>query len=226
MANPITGLPAGLEALSSSRLQQDKKADKSLGQDAFLELMMTQLKNQDPTSPMQSGEFLSQMAQFGTVSGIGELQKSFASLATSLQSNQALQASTMVGRQVEIESAKLKLGGSGDAPFAFELPVAAGGVRVDIQDFAGQTVRSLNLGPTGAGTHDLAWDGLDAQGQRLPAGTYTLKTGALINGDMQAAPTLVRAAVESVSLPRNGQPPVLNVAGHGAMNLDAIRRVM
>jgi flagellar basal-body rod modification protein FlgD len=226
LASSVNGVNQGLEALSSGRLQQDKKADKTLGQDAFLELMMAQLKNQDPTSPMQSGEFISQMAQFGTVSGIGELQKSFASLATSLQSNQALQASTMVGRQVEVEGRNLSLGASGPAPFAFELPAAAGGVRIDVLDAAGQTVRTLNLGATAAGTHDVEWDGLDAQGQRLPAGNYAVKAGALVDGGLQAATTLVRASVESVSLPRNGQPPVLNVAGHGAMNLDAIRRVM
>lgn len=226
MANPVNGVNQGLDALSSTRLQKDKTADKTLGQDAFLELMMAQLKNQDPTSPMQSGEFISQMAQFGTVSGIGELQKSFASLATSLQSNQALQASTMVGREVQIEGAAVRLDATGGVPFAFELPTAAGGVRVDLLDAAGQTVRTLQLGATGAGTHDLEWDGLDAAGQRLPPGSYTVKAGAFVDGELQAATTLVRASVESVSLPRNGQPPVLNIAGHGAMNLDAIRRVM
>jgi flagellar basal-body rod modification protein FlgD len=226
MTGQVNGSGQALEALGSSRLQKDKKPDKALGQDAFLELMMAQLKNQDPTSPMQSGEFISQMAQFGTVSGIGELQKSFASLATSLQSNQALQASTMVGRQVEVEGNKLQLGVSGGAPFAFELPAAAGGVRLDILDSAGQTVRTLQLGPTAKGSHDVAWDGLGTQGQRLPAGVYTVKAAAQVGGGLQAATTLVRASVESVSLPRNGQPPVLNVAGHGPLNLEAIRRVM
>ena len=216
----------GIDSLSASRLEQTKKADKSLGQDAFLELMITQLKNQDPSNPMQNGEFLSQMAQFGTVSGISDLQKSFASLATSLQSNQALQASTMVGRDVEIESAKLKLLDGQDAKFGFELPAPATAVQVTIQDDAGATVRTLRRGQTAAGTHDASWDGLNEKGERVKAGNYTVKVDAAIDNQKQAATTLVRAAVESVSLPRNGQQPTLNLADHGAVNLDAIRRVM
>lgn len=216
----------GIDALSAARLEKDKKADKSLGQDAFLELMITQLKNQDPTNPMQNGEFLSQMAQFGTVNGINQLQKSFASLATALQSSQALQASTMVGRQVEIESSKLKLADGGSTPFAFELAAPASAVQVTIQDEAGVTVRAFGLGQTAAGTHDLSWDGLDAQGNRLRAGTYTVKVDAAIDNEKQAATTLVRATVESVSLPRNGQQPSLNLADYGALGMDAVRRVM
>jgi len=219
---PITGI----DALSAARLDKDKKADKSLGQDAFLELMITQLKNQDPTNPMQNGEFLSQMAQFGTVSGINELQKSFTSLATALQSSQALQASTMVGRQVEIESAKLKLVDGSDAKFAFDLKAPAGAVRVTIQDAAGATVRTLGLGQTAAGTHDMSWDGLDAQGKRLAPGQYTVKVDAAIDNQTQAATTLVRATVDSVSLPRNGQQPTLNLADYGSLSMDAVRRVM
>lgn len=226
MANSITGLPGGVEGLSSNRLDKDKKADKTMGQDAFLELMITQLKNQDPSAPMENGEFLSQMAQFGTVSGINELQQSFASLASALQSNQALQASTMVGRQVEIESPKLKLVDGQNTPFAFEVPAPAGAVRISIQDDTGQTVRTKTLGQTAAGTHDEIWDGLNAAGERLPAGKYSVKVEAAIDNKTQALTSLVRADVESVSLPRNGMPPVLNLAEYGAVNMDAIRRVM
>ncbi len=216
----------GIDALSATRLEKDKKADKSLGQDAFLELMITQLKNQDPTNPMQNGEFLSQMAQFGTVSGINDLQKSFTSLASALQSSQALQASTMVGREVEIESSKLKLVDGRNAPFAFEIEAPASAVRVTIRDEAGATVRSLALGPAAAGTHDLSWDGLDAQGHRLKAGKYSVQVDATIDNEKQAATTFVRATVESVSLPRNGQQPSLNLTDYGALGMDAVRRVM
>jgi len=216
----------GIDALSATRLEKDKKTDKSLGQDAFLELMITQLKNQDPTNPMQNGEFLSQMAQFGTVSGINELQKSFTSLASALQSSQALQASTMVGREVEVESSKLKLVDDKTAPFAFELEAPASAVHVTIQDEAGATVRSYALGKTAAGTHDTSWDGLDAQGKRMKAGKYTVKVDATIDNEKQAATTLVRATVESVSLPRNGQQPALNLTDYGSLSMEAVRRVM
>ena len=60
-----------------------------LGQDAFLKLMTTQLKNQDPFEPMDNGEFLSQIAQFGTVTGIDDLKETFGDFANSMKSNQA-----------------------------------------------------------------------------------------------------------------------------------------
>lgn len=217
---------SGIDALAASRFEKEKKADKTLGQDAFLELMITQLKNQDPSSPMQNGEFLSQIAQFGTVSGINSLQQSFSSLASALQSSQALQASTMVGREVEIESSKLRLDDGRDTPFAFQLQTPANAVRVTLQDEAGATVRTLDFGRIPAGIHDLAWDGRDAQGNRLPAGTYTVRAEATVDGAKQAVTTLVRATVASVSLPRNGAQPTLNLADYGALGLDAVRRVM
>ena len=79
--------------------------------------MITQLKNQDPFKPMESGEFLGQLAQFGTVSGLQGLQTSFDWLATSLVSNQALQAASLVGRSALVESnvAPLTEGGKVDA---------------------------------------------------------------------------------------------------------------
>lgn len=225
MANSISGLN-GVDALNGSRQDQKDKKSKSLGEDAFLELMITQIKNQSPTNPADSGQFLSQLAEFSTVSGINDMQKSFASLATAMQSNQALQASTMVGRQVEIENSKLKLGATDKPSFGFELAAPAGGVSISIADATGQTVRTLKLGQTAAGSHDVTWDGLNAKGERLPAGTYTLKAEATIEGKTQAITTLVRAPVESVSLPRNGQQPTINIADYGSVNLDAIRRVL
>ena len=115
----------GSTALSSDRLKTEPK-DKSLGQDEFLELMMTQLQNQDPLNPAESGEFLSQIAQFGTVNGITELQQSFSTLASSLQSNQALQASTMVGRSVLVENNILQLGATGESNIASRFTTIGG----------------------------------------------------------------------------------------------------
>jgi len=222
----------GIDSLSASRLDKDKKAEKSLGQDAFLELMITQLKNQDPTNPMQNGEFLSQMAQFGTVSGINNLEKSFGALATSLQSNQALQASTMVGRTVQVESAKLRLPETGDKSFAVELAEPVRAMRITVKDDAGATVRTFNHGDLTktdrllkAGEHDITWDGLDADGKRAKPGIYTITAASIDEAGSTALTTLMNAPVESVSLPRNGQPPILNVADFGPMKLEDIRRV-
>ncbi len=225
MDNPLSVLPASLDATRLKERATVGERDK-VGQDQFLELMITQLKNQDPMKPMQNGEFLSQIAQFGTVSGITELQKSFGSLGSALQSSQALQASTMVGRKVLIEHDKLLVNGTDPTKFALDLPLEASRVRVSLQDSAGQQVRRLEFGTTAAGLTDVAWDGLNTDGSQAAAGAYTLKAEALIDGKIQALTTLVRAPVESVTLPRNGEAPVLNLSDYGAFKIDAIKRVL
>jgi flagellar basal-body rod modification protein FlgD len=179
--------------------QPNRTAAKELGQDQFLQLMIAQLKNQDPMKPMQNGEFLSQMAQFGTVNGIQELQKSFGTLASSLQSNQALMASSLVGRAVLVPGANLTYVGA-PAPAAADLPQAASDVRVTVTDASGQVIRQMTLGPQAAGTVKFSWDGLSDGGAAVAPGRYTLRVEALGGGQTSALKTFVAARVDSVSL--------------------------
>lgn len=188
-----------------------------LDQQAFLNLMVTQLKNQDPMKPMESGNFLSQIAQFGTVNGITGLQKSFASLSTSLQSSQALQASTMVGRDVTIPRDSFKFLPGENAPLSAVLASTASNVNVTITDSHGQVVRHQQLGAQSAGPVRFEWDGLRNDGQHALAGTYKVKIDANIDGTNTALTPAVRARVDSVSLGRNGLAPTLNVDGYGAV---------
>ena len=96
--------PVGDFDYSGFGLAPPKDGDEGeLGQEEFLRLMITQLENQDPFKPLESGEFLGQLAQFGTVSGLAELQTSFEGLASSLVSNQALQAAGLIGQSVLAE---------------------------------------------------------------------------------------------------------------------------
>src|SRR5580698_3859719 len=76
----------------------------TLGGTDFLTLMLAQLKNQDPTSPVDSNTFLSQLAQLSEVQGITSLNTSFSTLSSSLSSSQALQASSLLGHQALVNS--------------------------------------------------------------------------------------------------------------------------
>ena len=154
---------------------QAKADDVTLGQQQFFELMVTQLKNQDPMKPMESGDFLGQIAQFSTVNGIGELQQSVAALASSLQSNQALQASTMVGREVVFPSDRFALAPGQPAALSAALDDEASAVRVTITDPGGQVVRQEMLGAHPAGRVDYAWDGLTNAGAPATAGNYEVR---------------------------------------------------
>ncbi|MFT4585701.1 MAG: flagellar basal-body rod modification protein FlgD, partial [Gammaproteobacteria bacterium] len=211
MDNSNNLLPLGLTNLSIDRHKDTAAPNGTLEQEQFLELMLTQLKNQDPLKPMESGEFLGQIAQFGTVTGISELQRSFTSLAASLQSSQALQASTMVGRDVLIESEKVQFDGQSERQLAFELATPASDVQLTIHDATGQVVRQQFFGAQDRGLVDFAWDGTDSGGTTLAPGSYSITAEAVIDGVNQAVPSFIQTRVESVTLARNGQPPALNL---------------
>lgn len=194
-----------------------KKTD--LDQQAFLNLMVTQLKNQDPTKPMESAEFLSQIAQFGTVNGISGLQKSLTTMATALSSSQALQASTMVGRDVIIPRDNFSLKAGSKAPVSAVLPSNASNVNISISDSSGQQVFHTSLGAKSAGNLHYDWNGLRDNGQAAASGEYTVKISAVIDNVSTALTPAVTARVDSVTLGRNGLPPTLNVDGYGAVDM-------
>src|SRR5690606_15555189 len=160
---------AGSSAGSEAKVERDKG---QLGQEEFLKLMITQLENQDPFKPLESGEFLGQLAQFGTVSGISNLERAFAGLSESLVANQALQAAGLVGRNVLVRSdlAYLRDGESVDA--ALRLPQSSTAVHVQILAADGQLVRRIDLGAQDAGTVRFSWDGMTDDGERAAPGRY------------------------------------------------------
>jgi len=170
-----------------------------LGQAEFLQLMTTQLQNQDPFKPMESGEFLSQIAQFSTVSGIDKLNEAFSGLSSSLAANQSLQAAQLVGHGVLVSSSQAALPAEGSMRAAADLP-SSGQLVVSIMDASGQKVGQLDLGTRSAGTQHFSWDGMNAAGERLPAGTYSLRA-TLVQGSTQTAlDTMAVGQVRSVVL--------------------------
>lgn len=215
---------ATLDALGLSRQVTGKPRDK-LGQDDFLKLMITQLQNQDPFKPLENGEFLGQIAQFGTVSGIEDLQKSFKSLASSLVSNQALQASELVGRQVLAQSSTGEWVPGGTLDGAVELSASVADMTVSIVDASGQVVRRIALGTQPAGLARFSWDGLRDDGSFAPAGRYRVKAEVNYGGTQYAVDTLIAAPVESVTLGASGGLS-LNLSGIGTVGFADVRRIM
>lgn len=205
---------------------QSKTKSSSLGQDEFLKLMMTQLKNQDPMKPLDSGEFLSQIAQFGTVSGIQDLQASFKTLSSSIYSNQALQASSLVGRTVLVPSTNAALAAGGQVGGAVDLTSGTSQLVVGVYSSTGQLVRRISLGPQAAGQVAFTWNGLTDAGTPAAAGTYRLKAEAEVGGQNVAMNTLVSSRVESVVLGSKDGGIQLNLAGLGGVDFATVRQIM
>lgn len=211
------------EALGIARqTTQTKRND--LGMNDFFKLMITQLKNQDPMKPMENGEFLSQIAQFGTVSGIDKLNKTFEGLASSLTSGQALQAGNLVGREVLVPG--------GVAAFAPGMPIrgvttldaSAADVVLHIYNGAGALVRDLSLGGHKAGDVQFSWDGVTNAGTYAPAGPYYVQAEAVSGDKAHAVDTQVYATVASVNLgDKNGL--TLDLAGLGTVPFSSVREI-
>lgn len=204
-------------------LQQPDKQRTELGQDAFLKLMTAQIQHQDPFKPMESGEFLGQIAQFSTVSGIQSMQQSLAGLSTALTSSQSLQAATLVGHGVMVPGDSAHLFADGGIAGAAQLD-ASGEVVVEINDASGAVVRRLDLGIQPSGTVNFAWDGLDESGNRMPEGRYGIKATQVSGGSTASLATQVLGMVSSVSLGASGLS--LNLYGMDPVALSAVREIL
>ena len=216
---------AALQQLGLSAPKSNKSGN-SLGQEDFLKLMITQLNNQDPMKPMQNGQFLSQMAQFGTVSGIKDLQSSFSKLSSSLTSSQALQASSLVGRSVLVPGSTGVLSQGQPMNGVINLPSSATDVNLKVYDTQGQLVRTVSLGPQAKGSVNFSWDGITDSGTYAPPGAYKVKAEATLDGKNVAADTELAAKVDSVTLGGPGQDLTLNLAGLGQVPFSQIKQIM
>ncbi len=198
---------------------------KELGQEDFLELMTTQLQNQDPFKPMENGDFLAQIAQFSTVDGIQGLETAFGEFSQSMVSNQALQASNIVGRNVLAPTGLAALEEGGAIKGVAELPAGSGQVTVTITDTAGQTVRRLSLGQQPAGPVEFQWDGLKDDGQYAAPGTYFVTSSALYSEGDTALDTALASKVNGVTLSKGGGL-LLDLKGVGQLDFGEVRQIL
>ncbi|MDV6253156.1 flagellar hook assembly protein FlgD [Vibrio sp. EA2] len=199
-------------------LQENKKTEESTGkqdlkQEDFLSLLTKQLSQQDPFKPVGNDQMIAQMASFATVDGIGKMNSQFESLNSSMTSNQALQASSLVGRDVLVPGAAgVK---QDEAPMAamVKLSQSIDNLFVRVEDEAGQLVRTFEVGAKPAGDTRVLWDGNDESGNPLPAGKYKVKASGLVDGESQEFPVSTYANVNSVLLGKGDGNVLLNLAG-------------
>lgn len=197
----------------------------SLAGTDFLTLMLAQLKNQDPTSPIDSNAFLNQLAELSTVQGITQLNNSFTGLSSSLVSSQALQASSLLGHQALVPSATAALSAGGSVSGAVQVPQNTSQVTLSITNSAGVLVQQINLGAQPAGLANFSWDGSAAGGAQAPAGTYQLSAQIAGVASGTAVGTYVSGTVQSVTMGAGGSGLTLNVAGLGSVPFGNVQQI-
>lgn len=200
-------------------LQEANKPEKATGgknelkQEDFLSLLTKQLSQQDPFKPVENDQMIAQMASFATVDGIGKMNTQFDSLNSSMTSNQALQASSLVGRDVLVPGAKGLKEADKSMAAMVKLPQAINNLMVRVENEQGQLIRTLDVGAKPAGDSRVEWDGKDDKGNAMPAGRYSIKAAGVLDGENQEFGVSTYANVNSVLLGKGDGNVLLNLAG-------------
>ena len=142
----------------------------------FLTLLTTQLKNQDPTSPMDSNQFTQQLVEFSQVEQQINTNSNLNTLITQGQTQIGAYATSYLGKSVSVTNGNAALS-NGSATWTYNLGTAASQSTLTVTDANGKVVYSAP-GETAAGNHQFVWNGQDSNGNQLNDGTYTLAVAA------------------------------------------------
>lgn len=172
-----------------------------LDKTAFLKLLVAQMKHQDPLEPMKNTEFVAQLAQFSGVEQLVSVNEGINMLQYQQMGMSNAQASTFVGKEVEVRSDKVQVqDGNGMVQLGFQLQDRADSITVNIRDAKGTVVRSIEMGAHDAGDIKLDWDTRDHSGSFVTPGTYRID---VVAQDAEGNPIVwesrVRGMVEGVN---------------------------
>lgn len=208
--NPLANAAASAQAQSSQSQQTQLTQQAELGKQDFLKLLTTQLKAQDPMSPMKGQEFAAQLAQFSSLEQLLNINETLGGQSTSngiLASRiNSSMAADLLGKEVQAGGNALQWNGEDDVPLGFELAGPATDVQVTVRDGTGRPVFQQDMGGLSAGFHEFAWDGRNADGDEVPRGSYTFSVEAADNNGtaVDAAP-FQNGPVDRVTF-GNGEP--------------------
>ena len=198
------------EAYAAGQADNAKVKQKTeLNQEDFLALMVAQLKNQDPFKPLDPSQYVGQLAQFSSVSGLSEINKNISSLTDSLRGNQVLDGASLIGHTVIAEGNQIYryVPEEGDAiptQGAVQVPAGASSVQLIVRDSAGTLVKTQAM-ENHKGLRGFTWDGSTDAGGTAPSGSYRIEVIAAVGGKNVSLNTSVAAQVSSVALdPANG----------------------
>ncbi|SFU29117.1 flagellar hook assembly protein FlgD [Xenorhabdus koppenhoeferi] len=197
--------------------------------DNFLNILVAQLKNQDPTNPMQNSELTSQLAQISTVQGVEKLNKTLGAVVGQMGENQAMQTTLLIKRGVMVPGDKILVGfneekGISITRFGFELTRPADEVKITIKDKSGAVVREMDFGQFNAGVHSFEWNGKNADGKEVENGAYSFTVSASYQNQAIVTLPLTHAVVNGVMRGEDGTKLDLGLAG--TVTIDKVRQIL
>jgi len=185
-----------------------------LGKEEFLRLLVVQLQNQDPLSPLESQDFSAQLAQFSSVEQLNNIDSNLeSSINTNVLLSQTINntlATTLIGKQVTAQGNQVQLVKGENADISFKLADTAQDITVTITDAAGNVVRTIDAHNLDKGIQSVEWDGLGDEGNELPSGIYTFSVEAT---DAAGQPVISQPLIRGIagSLLYEGGAAVLRI---------------
>ena len=195
----------------------------TLGQEDFLKLMTAQLQNQDPFAPMDNGDFIAQMAQFSTVTGITEINNNLTNLGSKLEPNRVATAAQFLGHSVLVPGQVVSPDDNGEIHGVVDLPGYSNDVGLTFTSPSGEIVHTMNLGSNEKGLVGFSWvdipEDIKKNKTRLSIQAYA--------GNGQASDGLTTAVYNKViaaSAPKNTEDVILETKDYGEISAsDAIK---
>jgi flagellar basal-body rod modification protein FlgD len=205
----------------------DSKAAKTSAADdmqsRFLNLLITQLKNQDPMNPTDANQMTAQLSQISTVSGIEKLNATMEQLLGSYNTVQNMQAAAMIGKTVFVAGNGLSLGSQG-AMGGFELSAPADKVVVNIKDASGKLVTAQEIGGMPAGISNFYWDGKLEDGSAAPEGNYSFSFEASMGDKPVTGTSLQAGTISALTMLSNGVS--LQLSNNQSISYADIRQIL
>ena len=220
--------PEEAAAAAAAKAANAKKAE--LNQEDFLTLMITQLKNQDPFKPMDPAQYVGQLAQFSSVSGLADMNKNITALSDSLRGNQVLDGAALIGHTVIAEGNQVyrfvpEEGEALPTQGAVQVPSGASSVQLVVRDSVGSLVKTQAL-DNRAGLRGFTWDGSTDAGGTAPTGAYKIVVIARVGNENVSLNTSVAAQVSSVALDPATGALTLDTDTLGEIAMSDVERVL
>jgi flagellar basal-body rod modification protein FlgD len=216
---------ASLDKIASSYHSNEKeKADKedALGRDAFLTMLVAELKYQDPLNPMDGSDFSAQLAQFSQLEQLINLNDSMTSFTKSFTDKSGGDALDYIGRQVSgvVDTMSVEDGKISGGFYNLDAPAD---IMISITDSNGKNIRTIYAGQQDKGSHTISWDGKDKDGRKVDNGSYKYIVMANTGHGFVQVPSVVTGKVDGVSY--HNDKPYLLVNG-ALLDPDSLKAVM
>ena len=213
-----------VEALQQTSSSSAFAPDNIMGQADFLRLLTTQLQNQDPSKPMDPTSFVTDLTQMSQLEATTKMNESIAAMTQGFQSLQTLQASSIIGKNVQVTGEDFSHTQGAASQFKLSTDEPLTDVTVVISNDYG-IVKELSLADMTSGEEVVEWNGLDSSDVSSPSGVYSLTAyGTDANGDLKSIDTVVGSRVNTVGVNPDGSI-TLTLATGEQVDMDTVREI-